>query len=75
MVCRTVDIAVRIWVTMSKVSISFPVKSAAQVASRLGVSKSRTDRIFTIVAKTAGKSSLTHVKFRTKKKSKGYAVK
>src|SRR5258708_7070875 len=48
--------------------ISFPVKSAEQLASHLGVSKSRKDRIFTIVAKAAGKNG-SHASWRHKTKS------
>lgn len=70
-----VDIAVKIWTDMAKVSISFPVKSAAEMASQLGVSKTRKDRIFTIVAKAVEKSHSAHVRFRTKGKPKGRAVK
>lgn len=59
---------------MSKAfSISFPVKSAEQVATQLGVSKARRDRIFTIVEKTLAKNG-SHVKF-SKGKSKGQGVK
>jgi len=56
---------------MSKaLPISFPVKSADELASYLGVSKSRKDRIFTIVAKVAGKDGSSRGAWGHKKKSK-----
>lgn len=59
---------------MSKaVSISFPVKSAAELASHLGVSKARTKRIFAIVDKALAKNG-SHVKFSKKEKAKGPTV-
>jgi hypothetical protein len=60
---------------MSKaLPISFPVKSAEQLASYLGVSKSRKDRIFTIVARAAGKNGSSRAAWGHKKKSKRQVV-
>jgi hypothetical protein len=52
------------------VSISFPVKSAAELASHLGLSKARKDRIFTIVARTVGKGRSRPATLNVEEKSK-----
>jgi len=60
---------------MSKaLTISVPAESATNLASRLGVPKSRTQRIFAIVAKAAQKASSAHVKF-AKRNSKNRSMK
>jgi hypothetical protein len=56
---------------MSKaVSISFPVKSAEELAAHLGVSKSRTRRIFAIVEKALANNG-SHVKIQQKREIQG----
>ncbi len=59
---------------MSKpISLSFPEKSASELASRLGMSEARKNRIFAIVAETARKtgSGLWATKARAKASKNG----
>ncbi len=52
------------------ITLSFPVKNASELASTLGVSKTRQNRIFTIVEKNARKSNSSHVIWASKLKAK-----
>lgn len=53
-----------------QIELTFPEKSASEVASQLGMSKARKERIFAIVEETAGKRGSERVVWFARAKSK-----